>query len=247
MPTIPAGGHQLEYEQIPGHPTIVFLHEGLGSLAMWKDFPRRLAEAANCGALIYSRHGYGRSQPLHGARTPDFMHREAQTTLPDLLQKLEIDRPILFGHSDGASIALIYAATHPVRGSILLAPHLFVEEIALASIREIQSHYDSSDLKSRLARYHDHPDSTFRGWSDIWLNPDFRSWNIENFLPGISSPVLVIQGRDDQYGTMEHPERIARCVPGTQVLKLADCRHSPHIDQPDAVIKASTSFISSLS
>jgi pimeloyl-ACP methyl ester carboxylesterase len=246
MPSIEASGHQLEYEQIPGNPTIVFLHEGLGSLAMWKDFPRRLAEAAGCGALIYSRHGYGRSEPLRGARTPDFMHREAQSALPDLLQKLEIDRPILFGHSDGASIALIHAATHPVRGSILLAPHLFVEEISLASIREIQSHYDSSDLKDRLARYHDHPDSTFRGWSDIWLNPDFRSWNIENFLPLIASPILVIQGLDDQYGTMEHLERIEQRVPGTQVLKLADCRHSPHIDQPDAVIKTSTCFIAGL-
>jgi pimeloyl-ACP methyl ester carboxylesterase len=246
MPFIEAGGHQLEYEQIPGHPTIVFLHEGLGSIAMWKDFPRRLAEAANCGALIYSRHGYGRSEPLRSPRTPDFMHREAQSTLPDLLRKLAIESPILFGHSDGASIALIHASTHPVRGAIVLAPHLFVEELSLASIREIQSNYASAEVRKKLARYHDDPDSTFHGWSDVWLNPDFRAWNIEQVLPGIAAPVLAIQGLDDQYGSMQHLDRIASYVPHAQLLKLPDCRHSPHIDQPDAVIEASVRFIEAL-
>jgi len=243
---IEADGHRIEYETIPGHPTIVFLHEGLGSVAMWKDFPRRLAEAAKCGALIYSRYGYGRSEPLPAPRTPDYLHREAQSALPELLRKLEIDRPILFGHSDGASIALIHAATHPVRGVIVLAPHLFVEEIALAGIRETQVNYDSGDLRKKLARRHDDPDSAFRGWSDIWLHPDFRSWNIEDLLPNIAAPVLAIQGIDDQYGSMEHLERIARHVPRVQLLKFADCRHSPHRDQPDAVIEASARFIAGL-
>ncbi len=246
MPVVEAAGHQIEYERIPGYPTIVFLHEGLGSIAMWKDFPRRLAEATHCGALIYSRYGYGRSEPLSAIRTPDFMHREAESTLPDLLRKLEIDRPILFGHSDGGSIALIHAATHPVRGAIVLAPHLFVEEVSLAGIREIQANYDSGDLRKKLARYHDDPDSAFRGWSEIWLNPDFRSWNIENLLPKITTPVLAIQGIDDQYGSMEHLDRIARDVPGARLLKLSNCRHSPHLDQPDAVIEASARFIGSV-
>lgn len=243
---IEADGHRVEYETIPGDPVIVFLHEGLGSVAMWKDFPRRLAEAAHCGALIYSRYGYGRSEPLGAPRTPDYMHREAQSALPELLRKLEIDRPILFGHSDGASIALIHAATHPVRGAIVLAPHLFVEEVSLDGIREIQRTYDSGDLRKKLARYHEDPDSAFRGWSDIWLHPDFRSWNIENLLPAIASPLLAVQGIDDQYGSMEHLDRIALNVPRAQLLRLANCRHSPHLDQPDALIEASTRFISGL-
>ncbi len=243
MPFLEAGGHHLEYETIPGQPTIVFLHEGLGSLAMWKDFPRRVAEGAGCGALIYSRYGYGRSEPFDAALTPDFMHQEAESTLPDLLQKLGIERPILFGHSDGASIALIYAATHPVRGVIVLAPHLFVEAEATSTIRDVQRNYGGVDLGKKLTRYHADPDSTFRAWSDIWLHPDFRAWNIEHLLPRITAPVLAIQGLDDQYGTMEHLHRIAALVPGTQLLKLADCRHSPHIDQPEAVIEASVRFI----
>jgi len=247
MPLIEAAGHQIEYQLIPGHPTIVFLHEGLGSVAMWKDFPSRLAQAANCGALIYSRQGYGHSEPQRVPRTPDYMHQEAQSILPALLQKLEIDRPILFGHSDGASIALIHAATNPVRGAIVLAPHVFVEEVSLAGIRELQRNYNSGDLKKKLARYHDDPDSTFQRWSEIWLNPDFRTWNIKNLLPKITSPVLAIQGIDDQYGTMQHLDSIATHVPNSQLLTLKNCRHSPHLDQSEAVIDASTQFIAGLS
>jgi pimeloyl-ACP methyl ester carboxylesterase len=246
MPFLEADSHSIEYETIPGHPTIVFLHEGLGSVDMWKDFPRRLADAAHCGALIYSRYGYGRSEPLRSARTPDYMHREAESALPELLQKLGIERPILFGHSDGASIALIHAATHPVRGAIVLAPHLFVEELSLAGIRKIRRNYESSDLRKRLAPYHADPDSAFRGWSEIWLHPDFRDWNIENLLPAIEAPVLAVQGIEDQYGSMEHLDRIAQHVPGTRLVKLPDCRHSPHLDQPDAVIKRSVRFMETL-
>jgi pimeloyl-ACP methyl ester carboxylesterase len=176
---VEAGDHTLEYALTPGDPMVVFLHEGLGSLAMWKDFPARLATRAKCGALVYSRYGYGRSDELREPRGVDFMHREAEIALPDLLQKLSIDRPVLFGHSDGASIALIYAASHAVRGVIVLAPHLFVEEYGLKSIRAIKAAYASSNLKEKLARYHDHPDSAFRGWNDIWLHPDFPAWKIE--------------------------------------------------------------------
>src|SRR5579885_2229837 len=174
-------GRRIEYEYRGDHkrPTIVFLHEGLGSVAMWKDFPKRCAEAAGCDALIYSRYGYGQSDPIDAPRHPGYMHDEALKTLPELLDKLGIERPILFGHSDGASIVLIHAGAFPVAGVIVLAPHLFVEEIALSGIRGIRSNYDRGELRHRLARYHANPDSAFWGWHDIWLHPDFRRWNIE--------------------------------------------------------------------
>ena len=246
MSFIEAGGHTLEYETIPGDPVIVFLHEGLGSVAMWKDFPRRLAERTNCGALIYSRYGYGKSDALESPRGPYYMHHEALEVLPDLLSKLKIGRPILFGHSDGGSIALIYAGAHPARGVIVLAPHVFVEDIATAGIRGIQRNYDSGGLRAKLARYHNDPDSTFRGWSEIWVHPNFRAWNIEEFLPAIQCPVLAIQGLDDEYGSMEHLDRIARQSPHAELLKVPACRHSPHIDQPEAVIEASAKFMAKL-
>ena len=213
---------------------------------MWKDFPTRLAGGAGCGALVYSRYGYGRSDRLKARRGVDFMHREAQRALPELLEKLGIERPVLFGHSDGASIALIYASAHPVSAAIVLAPHLFVEEQGLQSIRAIKCVYDSGDLKHKLARYHDDPDSAFRGWNDIWLDPDFRNWNIQDETSRIAAPVLAIQGFDDEYGTIEQVDRLARLVPGARVLKLEQCRHSPHIDQPEAVIQASAALIDAL-
>lgn len=244
MSFIEAGGHTLEYETISGNPVIVFLHEGLGSVAMWKDFPRKLAERSKCGALIYSRYGYGKSDALAAPRGPFYMHREALEILPDLLKQLGIERPILFGHSDGGSIALIHAGSYPIRGAIVLAPHLFVEELAIAGIQGIQRNFDSGGLRQKLARYHDHPESAFRGWSEIWLHRNFRQWNIEEFLPEIACPVLAIQGIDDEYGTMEHLDRIARQSPQAELLKIPACRHSPHIDQPEAVLDASARFIS---
>lgn len=246
MSFIQAGGHSLEYETIPGDPVIVFLHEGLGSVAMWKDFPRRLAERTRCGALIYSRYGYGKSDPLTAPFGPYFMHREALEVLPDLLAQLNIERPILFGHSDGGSIALIYAGTHAARGVIVLAPHVFIEDAATTAIEQARRNYDEGNLRPRLARYHNHPDSTFRGWSEIWLRPNFRNWNIEEFLPSIQCPVLAIQGFDDEYGTMEHLNRIEIQVPRVELLRLPNCRHSAHFDQPERVIDASSRFISSL-
>lgn len=246
MSFIEAGGHTLEYETIPGDPVIVFLHEGLGSVAMWKDFPRRLAERTGCGALLYSRYGYGKSDAIAAPHGPYYMHGEALETLPDLLHKLGIGRPVLFGHSDGGSIALIYAGANPARGVIVLAPHVFVEEIALAGIQTIQRNYESGGLRERLARYHADPDSAFRGWSQIWLHPNFRAWNIEEFLPKITCPVLAIQGIDDEYGSMEHLDRIARHAPAVELLKIPECRHSPHIDQPEAVLEASARFIAGL-
>ncbi|MFO1350314.1 MAG: alpha/beta hydrolase [Gammaproteobacteria bacterium] len=252
MPFLTIQQRRLEYQLIPapaaGAPVIVFLHEGLGSVALWKDFPGQLARAAGCGALVYSRYGYGGSDPLEAPRQPDFMHEEGLRVLPALLESLGVIRPILFGHSDGGSIALIHAggAGRPVAGVIALAPHVMVEDLSIASIRAARQAYATTDLRARLGRYHADPDSAFRGWNDIWLDPAFRAWNIEEFLPRIACPVLAIQGVDDEYGTLEQIERIARLAPAVELLTLAQCGHSPHRDQPQAVIEAACRFIARL-
>lgn len=252
MHFLDVGGHRLEYAFIraggAAAPVLVFLHEGLGSLALWKDFPQQLAHAAGCHALVYSRAGYGRSSPLAAPRQPDFMHVEALQVLPALLDALHVREPVLFGHSDGASIALIHAASagRSVRGVVLLAPHVIVEELCVRSIAAARASYATTDLRARLAPYHADPDAAFRGWCDIWLDPRFRQWNIEAEVAAIRCPLLAIQGYDDEYGTMEQMNRIARLVPDTELLRLQDCRHSPHRDQPDAVIAATTRFIDRL-
>jgi pimeloyl-ACP methyl ester carboxylesterase len=232
-------------------PLLVFLHEGLGSLSAWRDFPDRLCAAGSLRGLVYSRGGYGRSTPRpHQQRwTSDFMHTQAREVLPQLLAALSIDTdrapPWLFGHSDGGSIALIHAATFPARvaGVIAVAPHIFVEDISVLSIERARDVYRSTDLRDRLARHHADVDSAFWGWNDIWLDPVFRDWNIEALLPSIRCPVLAVQGYDDEYGTMAQIDRIAAGAPQTQLLKLAACGHSPHRDQPDALIAAAVAFI----
>jgi len=225
---------------------IVMLHEGLGSTSMWRDFPDRLAAATRARVLVYSRIGYGRSTPLAQARQVDYMHEEARTWLPAILDRLGIARPVLFGHSDGASIALIHAAStaSKARAVIALAPHVKVEDLTAASIEKARSAY--STIRERLARYHADVDSAFWGWNRIWLDPAFRSWNIEALLPAIRCPVLCIQGRNDEYGTLEQIASIARALPGTNTVELADCRHSPHRDQPEAVLDAAREFIERL-
>ena len=246
MPYLTAAGHRLEYEQIHAHqaaaPCLVFLHEGLGSVAMWRDFPLRLCTAVGCRGLVYSRYGYGKSDPLAAPHSVDFMHDEGRHALPGLLDQLHIARPILFGHSDGGSIALLHAGltTRPVMAVIVMAPHVLVEDISIRSIEAARVTYATTDLREKLRRYHDDPGSAFRGWNDIWLHPDFRSWNIEDALPGIHVPVLAIQGEDDEYGTMTQIELIAQGAVNAEVelLKLADCGHSPHKDQPEVVIAA---------
>ncbi len=249
---IDIGAHRLEYQYLQSAnaaaPTLVFLHEGLGSVALWKAFPLKLAEACGCNALIYSRHGHGWSSKLTEQRKPDYMHREALDTLPALLQKLSIQHPILFGHSDGASIAIMYAASASPKpmAAILCAPHVMVEDITIRSIAAAKVVYESTDLPARLGKYHEHCDLTFRGWNDIWLNPEFRNWNIEAFLPHIHCPVLAIQGHDDEYGTMEQLDHIERQVPQVELLKLHNCKHSPHIDQAAAVMEAVVGFVRSV-
>jgi pimeloyl-ACP methyl ester carboxylesterase len=232
-------------------PLIVFLHEGLGSSSMWRRFPTQLCEAGGWRGLVYSRAGYGRSTPRrHGERwTPDYMHVQATEVLPAFLAAVGVDAgrepPWLFGHSDGASIALIYAAACPgaLAGLTVLAPHIFVEDLSVRSIEQAKYAYGSTELRSKLARHHDDVDSAFWGWNDIWLDPAFRDWNIEALLPSIRVPVLAVQGRDDEYGTMAQVDGLAARLPGAEVLRLDDCAHSPHRDQPAAVIAATVDFI----
>ncbi len=251
MPTIEIGGNQLEVVRLPSAqpvatvPPVVFLHEGLGSVSLWRDFPQRVADAIGAEAIVYSRLGYGRSDPIRAPRAVRYMHDEALIVLPALLDRLEIRRPILFGHSDGGSIALIHAggSGRDVAGVVVLAPHVMVEDLSVASIAEAKVAYETTDLESRLVRHHASVESAFRGWNDIWLHPDFRTWNIEAYLPRISVPVLAMQGHDDEYGTMEQIDRIARQARDVELLKLADCGHSPHRDQPEAVIAATADFV----
>jgi pimeloyl-ACP methyl ester carboxylesterase len=246
-------GQQLEYVRIaPERPgsTLVFLHEGLGSVALWRDFPEQVAAAASLPALVYSRAGYGHSTAIAAPRTASYMHDEALTVLPALLDALDTHEPILVGHSDGASIALIHAAAkvRPVRALVAMAPHVFVEEISIAGIEQARIGYESGNLRAGLARYHAHVDSAFRGWNNVWLSPEFRGWNIEVCLPCIDCPVLLIQGRDDEYGTLSQLDAIESQVSGrVERIELNDCRHSPYRDQPDATLSAIVEFVSNLS
>ena len=226
-------------------PTVVFLHEGLGSVAMWKEFPERFCTQHGLRGLVYSRPGYGRSTPRpHDDRwQPDFMQRQADEVLPALLAALGVERPWLFGHSDGATIALLYAARHAASGVIALAPHLFVEAVSVERIAKTRAAYESADLRAGLARYHDDPDSVFHGWFDAWMNPAFLDWNIEAAIESIRCSVLAVQGEGDEYGTLEQIHAIARRLPKTRLLVLADCGHSPHRDQPDALSREAGRFI----
>jgi pimeloyl-ACP methyl ester carboxylesterase len=228
-------------------PPLVFLHEGLGSVAMWKDFPARLCQHLGLRGLVYSRFGYGRSTPRPaGERFPvRFMEREAREVLPALLDALGIERAQLFGHSDGGSIALLAAAALPGRiGAVVaVAPHVFVEPISVTSIAAARTAYLEQGLRERLARYHDDVDSAFWGWNDVWLDPAFRDWNIEAELDAIRCPLLAVQGEDDEYGTLEQIHAIARRLPKTRLLALANCGHSPHRDRPEALIDAAGAFL----
>lgn len=239
----------LEIDDLPGaEPALVFLHEGLGSVAMWRDFPSRVAAATGRRTLVYSRQGYGRSAPLTAPRRPDYMHCEALEALPALRAERGLADPVLVGHSDGASIALIHAgAGHKVRGIVAMAPHVFVEDVTIRSIEGAREAWRTTDLRVRLQRYHDDVEGAFRGWNDAWLDPAFRDWNIEPCLSAIACPVLAIQGRNDEYGTMAQLDAIERQVPGPfRRLELDDCRHSPHRDQPEATLAAITEFVAGL-
>ncbi len=264
---VTVSGRRLEVRRIAARdsraPELVFLHEGLGSISLWKDFPARVAALTGCPVTVYSRYGSGNSDIITEPRPVTYMHDEALHSLPDLLAQLKIENPILIGHSDGASIALIFAgakhagadhtATKPagarggVRALVLLAPHVFVEDLSVASIAEAKVKFETTNFAEKLARHHRDAASTFWGWNNIWLHPDFRHWNIEESLPRITCPILAIQGLDDQYGTMAQVQAIARQSGGpVEILPLADCRHSAHRDQPEAVLAAVARFVSGL-
>ncbi len=233
-------------EQVGGKPAIVFLHEGLGSIRQWRDVPAKVAAATGLRALVYDRYGYGKSDVLREPRrTVRFMHDEALTALPEFLKSLNVENPVLVGHSDGASIALIYAgAGHKVRKVVAMAPHVFIEPLCLGSIRKAAEAFEKSDFGEKLGRYHRDARKTFYGWADVWLDPQFEGWDIrEDYLPAIGCPVLAVQGHDDEYGTMRQLDEIGRRVKGSELLKLERCGHSPFKDQPEKTLLAISSFI----
>lgn len=253
MQWVEAAGQRLECVRLAASharaaaPSIVFLHEGLGSVSMWRDFPQRVADATGCEAVVYSRQGYGRSDPPTAPLPVRYMHDEALIVLPALLERLRIERPILLGHSDGASIAAIYAgsvADHRVRGLVLMAPHFFTEPSGLATIAAAKEAYEQGDLRARLERYHAHVDCAFRGWNDAWLDPGFGAWDITEPLAYIRVPVLAIQGEADQYGTRAQIGALEdELYCPLEVAMLADCRHAPHLDQPERTFAIVTDFV----
>lgn len=248
---IDLGKETLEYRMIgprPGEaPTIVMLHEGLGSVSMWGDFPDKVAAATGCGVFVYSRKGYGKSSPVKLPRPIRYMHDEASDSLPKLLDAIGFRRGLLLGHSDGASISALYTGTHQdhrVCGLVLMAPHFIVEELSVKSIAEAREAYNKGDLRARLAKYHADVDMTFRGWNDVWLDNDFRAWDITEELAYIRVPILIIQGEDDQYGTVRQIE-IARdeCYCPVDVALLPGVRHSPHREGTEATLREVTDFV----
>ena len=230
--------------------TIVLLHEGLGCVALWRDFPARLAAATGCGVFAYSRAGYGRSSPAPLPRPVDYMTREALEVLPRVLDASGVRRCVLFGHSDGATIAAEYAGgaeDRRVRGLVFMAPHFFTEEMGLAEIARARDAWATTDLRTRMAKYHDDPEATFRGWNDAWLNPAFRNWNVSDCIDYLRIPTLAIQGSEDQYGTQAQVDELAeRSYAPVDVEILENCRHSPHQDQPERTLAAVADFVARL-
>ena len=245
------GGQKLEYRMIGPRPdavpTLVLLHEGLGCVGLWNDFPERLQQATGCGVFVYSRGGYGQSSPVKVPRPLSYMHDEARETLPRLLDAIGFKRGLLIGHSDGASIAAIYAGSHQdhrVGGLVLMAPHFFTEDVGIASIENARKAYETGDLRQRLSRWHADVDNAFKGWNDAWLDPDFRNWDITEFLAYIRVPILIVQGEQDQYGTVKQIEAAQdECYCPVEVALLSGARHSPQRDAPEATLDTIADFI----
>ncbi|TAL74347.1 MAG: alpha/beta hydrolase [Burkholderiaceae bacterium] len=266
MSLISIHGVRLEVRRIeaasdaPRRTPIVFLHEGLGSVAMWRDWPQQVCAATGRAGIVYSRRGYGQSDPVPDVRgvpgerdglrvgrlRPDYMHREAWEVLPELLRALRIGQPLLLGHSDGASIALLYASRYPVEGCIVLAPHVMVEDISVRSIAQAREAFETDDLRERLARYHANVDCAFWQWNDIWLDPAFRRFDIRGDCQRISAPLLAIQGIDDAYGTLQQIEQIHPLGGQITLQKLAQCGHSPHRDQTALTTQLIVDFLAPL-
>jgi pimeloyl-ACP methyl ester carboxylesterase len=251
--TIIAARRRLEARYIEGSrdlPVIVFLHEGLGCAALWKDVPDELARLTGCPAIVYSRYGNGFSQVLEEPRAVSYMHDEALESLADVLDSFGVQECVLVGQSDGASIALLYAGEIGSRvcSVVAEAPHVFVEDISVRSIAQAKAAFESSDLRERLARYHADVDRTFYGWNDIWLHPEFRSWNIQDSVRKIRVPLLLVQGMDDEYGTAAQLDAIVADAHHARadVLHLAQCGHAPHRDRPQIVLPAIAAFVKSV-
>jgi pimeloyl-ACP methyl ester carboxylesterase len=242
-------GGEIEVLEIAGDtakPPLVLLHEGLGSVRLWRGFPERLAAATNRRTIAFSRYGHGQSGLPPKPRTPTFMHEEALEVLPELLDRLGAELPVLVGHSDGASIALIYAAHHPVTAVVAIAPHVFVEEMCLAEIRQTKEAYETTDLRERMSRHHRDPDAAFSGWNDVWLHPEFPDWTIASELERVTARSLLIQGTRDQYGTMAQLDAIEQIAPGETTRIHLDCQHSPPTELPEATAEAIANFITAL-
>ncbi len=245
------GSQKLEYRMIGPRPdqapTLVLLHEGLGCVGLWGDFPDKLQKATGCGVFVYSRAGHGKSSPVALPRPLSYMHDEARETLPKLLDAIGFKRGLLIGHSDGASIAAIYAGSHQdhrVGGLTLIAPHFFTEDSGIASIVAAKKAYDTGDLRARLARWHSDVDNAFNGWNGAWLDPDFRKWDLTEFLAYIRVPLLIVQGEDDQYGTVKQIEIAEQeCYCPVEVALLKGAKHSPQREAPDATLKTIADFV----
>ena len=253
--TVEVGGLPIEVLDLPGTSApgtadgapLVLLHEGLGSVGLWRDFPDRLQAATGRRLIVFSRYGHGRSAPPPRPRTPAFFHEEALEVLPELLAALGVEAPVLVGHSDGASIALIHAAHHPVSAAVLLAPHVFVEEICVDAIRQTRAAFASGELRERMARHHDDPDAAFWGWCDVWLDPAFRSWSLEEEAAQLTAPSLLVQGAEDPYGSLAQLDRIQARAGGPVTRLVLPGGHSPHLEHGEVVASHAAAFLHEVS
>ena len=240
-------GGELEVVDLPGeadgHP-LVLMHGGLGSAGLWDEFSHALNSETGCRIVAFSRHGHGRSAPPPKPRTPAFMHEEAREVLPEILARLQLESPVLVGHSDGASIALIYAADHQVPGLVAIAPHVFVEQVCIDEITRARERYENGDLREKMVPHHHDVDSAFFGWCDVWLDPAFPAWDIRELVRRVAAPMLLIQGIADQYGTLAQLDEIERLAPGPVQRLQLDCRHAPFMQRPEETVEAIVRFVS---
>jgi pimeloyl-ACP methyl ester carboxylesterase len=239
-------GRRLEATEVSGDPDerpLVLLHEGLGSVSAWREFPEALHDATSRRVIAFSRFGHGSSDPPREPRTPAFFHEEALDVLPAVLRRLDAEEPVLVGHSDGASIALIHAGPNPVRGLVLMAPHVVVEDVGLDAIRRTRERFQTTDLRERLTRHHDDPDVAFRNWCDVWLDPAFRSWSLERDAERVTCPILLVQGAEDPYGTLDQLDRIEARVRGPVRRLVVPGGHDPHRDAPKRVVREIALFV----
>lgn len=244
MATVKIGGRAVELLDLPGEPpALVLLHEGLGSVALWRGLPETLHAATGRRVVAFSRFGHGDSDPPPAPRTPASFHEEALDVLPQMLAKLAIEAPLLIGHSDGASIAVVHAAHHRVAGLVLMAPHVVVEDVCVREIRAIRERFLTGDLRERMAGHHADPDAAFWGWCGVWLDPEFRRWSLEPEAARVRAPALLIQGTDDPYGTLDQLDRVERVAPGPTQRLVVPGGHSPHLEAPDVVIPEITRFV----